>query len=254
MKSKTIILGILTLLLFASASASAATPAGDERPISITIATPENGSRFHSDVVPHEVRVIADISSKYAIANVTLDSGWEAVEADPSSHIEESVHVESGGENSIVVTVTDEKGNTESETTMFTIITGPPPARMYTLHGLVTGPDGEPLQGCLVSANSSALISKGVFIGSTATTDANGSYRIEYVYGPKLNITMEKEGFRQYKSLEGFEDAKVEFDIVMTPEENDSPGFGFIVGIAGIAFAFCIPASLHVRKRAMKTR
>ncbi|WP_048150351.1 carboxypeptidase-like regulatory domain-containing protein [Methanolacinia paynteri] len=226
----------------------------DDRPISIAITWPENGSRFHSDVVPHEVRVIADISSKYAIANVTLDSGWETVESDPSSHIEDSVHVEGGGENSISVTVTDEKGNTASETTMFTIITGPPPAPIYTLHGLVTDPDGEPVEGCLVSANSSALISKGVFIGSTAMTDANGSYRIEYVYGPKLNITAEKEGFRQYKSLEGFDDAKVEFDIVMTPEEKESPGFGFIAGIAGIAFAVCLLILMPARRRAVKTR
>jgi hypothetical protein len=239
-KIKTI-LGILLLLLLASAPASASS-GGDDRPISINITSPENGTSFNSDVVPHEVRVIADISSKYAIANITLDSGWETVEADPTSHIEESVHVESGGENSVVITVTDEKGNSVSETTTSTIITGPPLSPgytiQYTVYGQVTDPDGEPLQDCRVTINSSVWLDfNNVPLGSGGVTDTGGMYLIENVYGPELMITADKEGFRQYRSVESFDNNSVEFDIVMVPEEKESPGFGFAPGIVGIAFA-----------------
>jgi hypothetical protein len=154
--------------------------------------------------------------------------------------------MEGGGKNSIVVTAWDEKGNSVSETTTFTIITGPPPAPLYTVYGLITGSNGEPLQGCQVRINSSFLTYNGEFIGSTNMTDVNGSYLIENVYGPKLMITADKDGYQQYQSVEGFESnsegtfvsTKVEFNIVMVPEEKESPGFGFFVGMVGIAITF----------------
>ncbi|ADN37015.1 conserved hypothetical protein [Methanolacinia petrolearia DSM 11571] len=256
-KIKTISIGILLLLLLSSAPASASS-GGSDQPLSINITSPENGTSFNSDVVPHEVRVIADISSKYAIANITVDSGWETVEAGPSSHIEESVHVESGGENSIVVTVTDEKGNSVSETTTFTIITGPPLSPGYTIqyavYGEVTDPEGEPLQDCRVTINSSVWLDfNNVPLGSTSMTDTSGNYLIENVYGPELMITADKEGFRRYRSVESFDNTSVEFNIVMVPEEKESPGFGFITGISGIAFAAICVIFIHAGNRAQRS-
>ena len=221
MKLKPIFLGILILFFFVSHLVSAS-PAEDDQPISITIASPGNGTKFYSDVVPHRVRVMANISSAYEIMK------------------------DSGGTKSIVVTAWDEKGNSVSETTTFTIITGAPPASLYTVYGLVTDSNGEPLQGCRVRINSSFFVHDAG--GSTNVSDINGSYLVENIYGPKLMITAGKEGYQQYQSVEGFKSnsegalvsTKVEFNIVMTPEEKESPGFGFIPLVVGISFAACL--------------
>ena len=222
----------------------------DEQPLSIYIASPGNGTKFNSDVVPHRVRVMVSISSRYNITKVTIDSGWELVEAEPYNYIDEYIHMDSGGTKSIVVTAWDEKGNSISETTTFTIITGPPInpeyTKQFTVYGLVTDSDGDPIQGCHIRINSSFFMHNAK---SANVTGINGSYLIENVYGPKLMITANKEGYRQYQSVEGFNTTTVEFNIVMTPEEKESLGFGFFVGIGGIFFAACLMIFLSGGRR-----
>lgn len=224
---------------------------GNDHPLSINIFSPVNGTSFQIHVVPHRIRVTAALFSRYNITKVTIDSGLEVVEADPSSHIiEEYIHVDSGGTKSIVVTVWDEKGNSVSETITFTIITGPPVipeyTKQFTVYGLVTDPNGDPLQGCRVRINSLVLTPDAE---STYVTDINGSYLVEDVYGPELVITADKDGYQQYQSVEGFESTNVEFNIVMLPEQKDSPGFGFVSGIAGIFLAVCLMIFLFAGRR-----
>jgi hypothetical protein len=218
---------------------------GNDQPISITITSPGNGTEFYNDVAPPRLRVMANISSEYEIKKVTIDSGWELVEADSSKEIDVYIHVDGSGTKSIVVTAWDEKGNSVSETTTFTIITGPPPPPeytvQYTLYGRVTDSTDEPIQGCQVMINSTVWSTRSnVPLGSTNMTDINGSYLIENVYGPKLMITADKEGYQQYQNMEGFNTTSVEFNIVMIPKEKESPGFVSFVGISGIAVAFCL--------------
>ena len=222
------------LLLFAYHPVSAFSSPVDENPISIVIISPANGSKFHSDVVPHQVRVLANISSTYNITGVTLDSGWETVEAEePFSEIDEEIRIDSSGERSIVVTARDEKGNSVSETTTFTIIIGPPVdprySMQFTVCGQITDSNGKPVNDCRVRINSSFYKYIDEFMGSTNVTDINGNYLIENVYGPDLMITAEKEGYRKYESVESFKSANVEFDIVMTPGKKELPLPGFII-------------------------
>ncbi|WP_421908293.1 carboxypeptidase regulatory-like domain-containing protein [Methanolacinia petrolearia] len=234
-KNKILILVIfLVILLFANHPVSASSSPGDDNPISIVIISPANGSKFHSDVVPHHVRVLAYISSTYNITGVTLDSGWETVEADePFNEIDEEIRIESSGERSIVVTARDENGNSASGTTAFTIIIGPPVspryAMQFTVCGQITDSNGKPVKDCRVRINSSFYKYIDEFMGSTNVTDINGSYLIENVYGPDLMITAEKEGYLKYESVESFESDNVEFDIVMVPEKKELPLPGFII-------------------------
>ena len=225
MKSKLLFLVIL-LLLFASHPVSAFSSPGEDHPISIVIISPANGSKFHSDVVPHQVRVLANISSIYKITRVTLDSGWETVETEePFSEIDEEIRIDSSGERSIVVTAWDEKGNSVSETTEFTIIIGPPVSPRYsmqfTVYGQVTDSNGEPVNNCQVQINSSFYKYLDVYMGSSNVTDINGNYLIKNVYGPELMISAKKEGYQEYKSMESFESTDVEFNIVMVPEKKE---------------------------------
>ncbi|ADN36301.1 conserved hypothetical protein [Methanolacinia petrolearia DSM 11571] len=245
MKSKLLFLVIL-LLIFANHPVSAFSSPSEDHPISIIITSPANGSKFHSDVVPHQVRVLANISSTYKITRVTLDSGWETVEVEePFSEIDEEIRIDSSGERSIVVTAWDEKGNSGSETTEFTIIIGPPVnprySMQFTVYGQVTDSNGEPVDNCQVQINSSFYKYLDVYMGSSNVTDINGNYLIEDVYGPELMITAEKEGYQEYKSMESFESTDVEFNIIMTPEEKESPLSYFIIIISiGMAILFRI--------------
>lgn len=243
MKSKLLFL-IILLLLFANHPVLASSSPEGDHPISIIITSPANGSKFHSDVVPHQVRVLANISSTYNITRVTLDSGWETVEAkEPFNEIDEEIRVDSSGERSIVVTAWDEKGNSVSETTEFTIIIGPPVSPQYsmqfTVYGQVTDSNEEPVNDCQVQINSSFYKYLGVYMGSTSMTDINGNYLIENVYGPELMITAEKEGYQDYKSIESFESTDVEFNIVMVPEKRElSLSYFIIILSTGLAIFF----------------
>jgi len=219
-------------------------PGEDEYPISITIASPGNGTKFNSDVVPHQVRVLANISSKYEIVRVTLDSGWETVEGKgPFSEIDEEIRVDSSGEKSIVVTAYDEKGYSVSETTTFTIITGPPVdprySMQYIVHGQVTDSNGKPVSNCQVQMNSSFYKYLDVYMGSSNVTEINGRYLIENVYGPEITIITDKKGYQRYESTESFESTDVEFNIVIIPEKKklSLPVFIIILS-AGLAVFF----------------
>ncbi|WP_084600667.1 carboxypeptidase-like regulatory domain-containing protein [Methanolacinia paynteri] len=229
-----LVIFLVLLLLFANHPVSALSSPGDDNPISIVITSPANGSRFHSDVVPHQVRVLANISSTYNITGVTLDSGWETIEAEePFTEIDEEIRIDSSGNRSIVVTARDEKGNLVSGTTEFTIIIGPPVSQRYamqfTVRGQITDSNGKPVNDCRVRINSSFYKYLGEYMGSTNVTDINGSYLIKNVYGPDLMITAEKEGYLKYESVESFESDNVEFDIVMMPEKKELPLPGFII-------------------------
>lgn len=240
MKLKLIFL-VLLLLLFANHPVSAFSSPDCDHPISIIITSPANGSKFHSDVVPHQVRVLANISSTYNITRVTLDSGCEIVEAKmPFSEIDEVIRVDSSGERSIVVKALDEKGNSVSEITTFTIIIGPPVdprySMQFTVYGQITDLNGEPVNNCQVRINSSFYKYLGEYMGSTNVTDINGNYLVENIYGPELMITTEKDGYQQYKSVESFESTNVEFNIVMVPEKKDlSLSYFIIILSTGLA-------------------
>lgn len=242
------IICVLAIILFFTPANAVPTPlpGEEEHPISIVITSPGNDTKFHSDVVPHHVRVLANISSIYNITRVTLDSGWETVEAEePFNEIDEDIRVESSGERSIVVTAYDEKGNSVSETTTFTIIIGPPIGPRYsiqfTIHGRVTDSNGEPVSNCQVRMNSSFYKYLDVYMGSSNVTDINGCYLIENIFGPEIMITADKEGYQRYESTESFENADVEFNIVMVPEKKELPLPFFIIILSiGLAVFFRI--------------
>lgn len=111
----------------------------------------------------------------------------------------------------------------------------------FTVYGQVTDSNGEPVDNCQVQINSSFYKYLDVYMGSSNVTDINGNYLIEDVYGPELMITAEKEGYQEYKSMESFESTDVEFNIIMTPEEKESPLSYFIIIISiGMAILFRI--------------
>ncbi|WP_209691557.1 carboxypeptidase-like regulatory domain-containing protein [Methanomicrobium sp. W14] len=225
-----------------SAQAAPSFENGDNsiQPISITITSPENGSKIYSDVVPHRLRVLANISSEYGIAKITLESDYETKETIPSENIADEICFNGSGEKSVVVRVWDDKGNSAYEKTEFTIITGPPPPPVVSVYGRVTGTDGEPVEGCIVSVNSTVFSSKGVYTGSANTTDSDGRYIVENVPGRKVKISAEKEGFKDYSVPESFEETVSEFNITMEPEKKESAGSGFAAVIFGILAALCI--------------
>lgn len=210
----------------------------------LDISFPENGRIVWIDVVPPNATIRGRVYSPGDVSSVIASSKETnqtvACSIGPSFYCDVPVKP---GNNTVMITASDGKGATVSETRNFTVKTGLPPPPDISIHGFVMTPDGKPVGGASVLARSAFSDTEKERVVS-AVTSGDGAYLVENAFGYRHRITVEKQGYALYSENILFSNITNNLSITLEPVPATSPGFDLpiclagILGFAGVLFIF----------------
>jgi hypothetical protein len=207
-----------------------AVPAGDSTLI-IDITTPQENEFFLSDVVPHHIWMTGEVKSPVPLQSIIVSSSEGSTNCGNQSSFSCDVVVAKGLDR-IVVTVTDIAGNHGFRTRNIRVETGMPdlPPRI-TISGMITTPDGRPVEGATVRTEFPRTYdTKTVIVES----DADGSYRINDAHGFNQKISVEKNGYVNVTREMSFKQNLNTVDFILEPTTKPAPGFTGVLCLGAI--------------------
>lgn len=226
---------LIALTLFsgigaATLSQTATSPNGS---VKLTIMQPLGEDEAWIDIAPPNAVVLGEVSAPAGIRNITIRNGADEVICGNEPTIACDIPV-SEGENTIIVTVTDNLGNQAVKALNLTVhLSIPPPTQLMavTVSGRVTDLRGTPVPGALVKFESEPFEGFPPY-NVTNITAADGSYIIKKARGLHQTISVEKEGYLPTRTIVIFERTRDELDLELVPSLPSVPGFDMPVCFA----------------------
>lgn len=207
--------------------------------ISLNISSPHEGDTCYIDVVPPHVVVTGEAAGVYPLKSVIITTGAGEVACENTMQIACTVPV-SPGNNQIMITALDDRGNTVTETRNLTVRIGLPPPAEISISGKVLDPAGNPIPGVSVLAES-VLELDGRPLSVSTTTAADGSYTLRNAVSYVQTITITKAGYSILRQEFVFEKLENAQDFTLLPRASPSlPGFDLLVSIGAVSGALCI--------------
>ncbi len=227
----------------ATLSQTATSPDGN---VKLIITQPLDEDEGWIDIAPPEAVVLGEVSAPAGIRNITIRNGADEVICENEPKIVCYIPVFEG-ENTIIVTVTDNLGNQAVKALNLTIhLSIQPPTQLMavTVSGRVIDLSGNPVPGALVKFESEPFGGYPPY-NVTSVTAADGSYMIKKARGFHQTISVEKAGYLPMRTIVIFERTRDELDLELVPSLPSVPGFNIPVCI--VAFIGAILLGLFRR-------
>jgi hypothetical protein len=229
------IIFLIAVTLFSGIGAAtlSQTSTSPDGSVKLTITQPMDEDEGWIDIAPPKAIVLGEASAPADIRNITIRNGADEVICGNEPTFACDIPVFEG-ENTIIVTVTDNLGHQAVKALNLTVhLSIPPPTQLLavTVSGRVTDLRGNPVPGALVKFESEPFASYPPY-KVTSVTAADGSYMIKKARGLHQTISVEKEGYLPTRTIIVFERTRDELDLELVPSIPSIPGFGIPVCIA----------------------
>jgi hypothetical protein len=208
----------------------------DEKNITISITSPEEGDIIFYDVIPAHIVVQGTIDAPRGIQNVSIsngliESGYGEVICGSNYGTHFDLSCEIFMTDHITVTVTDTSGFVTSVSRNFISYARPPGPGDFWAHGWIVDPNGQPIP------NASIIFER--MGGNTpfeaiTMSRADGAYKMKKTSGINQKITVQKEGYQTLVREVAFRNYNNELNLTLTPQGTSIPGFNFTSAISAI--------------------